>query len=198
MQESVKTGSGESTRTASSASAKQGALESRRDELEWNARYNSAVCDEYAGFYSLCDKASTFVVAVFGTYTFVTFFVGMNRVYAAISIAVSFISVASLIFRFSDKCASEIARRALYDSLITEINQAKNVSQLDGIERRLVDASSGEPKRLEIVRAVAYNEAAGQMGCDEKYNVEIGWFKMLTRFIIPWKRPSYKVLQNVD
>lgn len=194
----LETRGGKSSSTASSVSPEQDSLEKKRRDIEWNIRYNSAVCDEYSGFYSFCDKVCTFIVALFGTYTFMTFFIGMNRVYAVVSLVVSVITVSSLVFRFSEKSVSESNRRFLYDGLLAKVKVAKKISQLEDIERRLVEVSVGEPKRLEIVRAVAYNEAAGQMGCDEKYNVDVGWFKRLTRFVIPWERPSYKVLQEVD
>ncbi|MBR6832850.1 MAG: hypothetical protein IKM81_05575 [Fibrobacter sp.] len=199
MQESVETGGRDSSCAAPAVPSKpepDNKVEEKRSELEWNARYNSAVCDDCAGFYSFCDKACSSVVALFGTYTFVSVFIGLNYVYAAVSIFVSALSVTSLVVGFGAKSFSESNRRLVYDKLLAEIKQAKDLTHLEDIERRLVDASVDEPKRPEIVRAAAYNEASGQMGCSESYNVEIGWFKWITRFIFPWKRPSYKVLQG--
>lgn len=196
MQESIEAGSRESSCTSSADSAKQIKLEEKRVELEWYARYNSAVCDDCAGFYSFCDKACSSIVALFGTYTFVSVFIGLNYIYAAIAIFVSAVSVISMNVGFGAKSFEESSRRLRYDKFIAEIKQAKDIDQLESIEKSLVDVGVDEPKRLEMVRAVAYNEAAGQMGCDERYNVEIGWFKRITRFVIPWKRPSYKVLKK--
>lgn len=192
MQESVETGSGSTSCAASSVPSEQDKLETKRRELEWNARYNSAVCDDCSGFYSFCDKACSSIVALFGTYTFVSVFIGINYIYAVISVLVSAVSIVSLTSGFGAKSFEESSRRLMYDRLVKEISQAKTFAQLEDIEEKLVDASIGEPKRPEIVRAGAYNEAAGQMGCDERYNVEIGWFKWITRFVIPWGRPSYK------
>ena len=167
-------------------------IEELKSDLEWKLRFNIAVNEDAERYYGFWDTAFKVIVALFGTYAFATIFIDKNVVYSVCALFVTAISLFTLVDDLKDKQVKARSQRNRYCSALTSVMQAKNQSDTDAAVALIDKIEMDDISSTAICDALAANVAVDQMGLDPSYRVEIGWFKRLTRFILPWGRPKYR------
>ena len=178
--------------TAVQEAADVKSIEETKSDLEWKVRFNIAVNEDAERYYGFWDTVFKVVVALFGTYAFATIFIDKNVVYSVCALFVTAISLFTLVDDLKDKQIKARSQRNRYCSALTSVIQAKDQSDVNAAMALIDKIEMDDISSTDICDALAANVAIDQMGLDSTYRVEIGWFKWITRYILPWKRPKYR------
>lgn len=166
-------------------------LEKEREELEWNSVFNISVNEDLEKHYRLIDILCKTVIALFGTSAFTTYFVDLGDAYKICGLIVAAISVLMLSVDFAGLRERAKSQRYRYSKAYTAVKQAKNKREMDSARRLIDDISNDDLNSSEICDALAANATIDRLGRDCSFKAKVGWFKRLTRFILPWGRPKY-------
>lgn len=180
---------------ASGRAVDSGDLEKERDNLKWLSMFNIVINEDLERHYRFLDIACKSIVAVFGTSSFVTFFVplegGLGNAYKFCGLAVAVISILMLTIDFGSLRNRAKLQRNRYSRAYTAVLQAKSKRDIGSARRLIDDISSDDLPSNEMCDALAVNIAIDRLGKDSSYKASINWFERLTRFILPWGRPKY-------
>ena len=170
-------------------------LEKERGDLKWLSMFNIVVNEDLERHYRLIDIVCKSIVAVFGTSSFVTFFVtpegDLGNAYKFCGLIVAVISILMLAIDFGSLRNCAKLQRNRYSKAYTAVLQAKSKKEMDSARRLIDDISSDDLPSNEMCDALAVNIAIDRLGKDSSYKASINGFERLTRFILPWGRPKY-------
>lgn len=181
--------------TSTSRSAASDELEKERLDLEWHSLFNVAIYEDLEHYYGLVDAFFKIAIASYGTSSFLTIFVDFGEsyiVYKVCGLLVALLSVVMLVVDYGGLRVQAKNQRIKYSKAYSDAKLASSKRDLDEIRRSIEDIACGDMHSSDICDALAMNATIDRMGRDPTYKVDIGWFKRLTRHILPWGRPKYR------
>lgn len=185
----VDTGSKQNS-TVSAAATEVSRNEMERHNLEFQCRYNIFLTDDYADHYGRLELACSFVGIVFGFTAMTSIAESVGQLtYGLMGFASSVLALLSVVYGFGRRSSNELRMKAAFESALNDLTKEGACDHLESI-RASIAAISDDPKRNEISRAIAYNEAVDEMGLDESYKLDVGWISYHTRFWLPWRKPN--------
>ena len=177
--------------TANQNSSDVDKLKNKKDDLEWVARFNVLLNEDMERHYGFCDALCKIAVAMFGTYTFASLFIGKSVVYSVCGVIVTALSILTLVVDFKDKQVRAKSQRNRYYSALASVESVKDESDYKALNELLFEIGKDDLPSGTICDALAVNAAIDQMGRDVTYKADVGAFKRITRYIIPWGVPKY-------
>lgn len=177
--------------TANSSSSDVDKLKKAKDNLEWVARFNISLNEDMERHYGFCDAMCKIAVAMFGTYAFASLFIGKSIAYSVCGVVVTALSILTLVVDFKDKQVRAKSQRNRYSSALASVESVKDESDCKALNELLFEIGKDDLPSGTICDALAVNAAIDQMGRDVTYKANVGTFKRITRYIIPWGVPKY-------
>ena len=166
-------------------------LKNAKDNLEWIARFNISLNEDMERHYGFCDALCKIAVAMFGTYTFASLFIGKSVVYSVCGVIVTALSILTLVVDFKDKQVRAKSQRNRYYSVLSSVDSINDESGCKAANTLLREIGKDDLPSGTICDALAVNAAIDQMGRDVTYKANVGAFKRMTRYIVPWGVPKY-------
>jgi hypothetical protein len=177
--------------TANSSSSDVDKLKNKKDNLEWVARYNVLLNEDMERHYGFCDAMCKIAVAMFGTYAFASLFIGKSIAYSVCGVVVTALSILTLVVDFKEKQVRAKSQRNRYCSALASVESVKDESDCKALNELLFEIGKDDLPSGTICDALAVNAAIDQMGRDVTYKADVGTFRRITRYIIPWGAPKY-------
>lgn len=177
--------------TANSSSSDVDKLKKAKDNLEWVARFNISLNENMERHYGFCDAMCKIAVAMFGTYAFASLFIGKSVAYSVCGVVVTALSILTLVVDFKDKQIRAKSQRNRYCSALASVESVKDENDYKALNALLFEIGKDNLPSGTICDALAINAAIDQMGRDVTYKANVGTFKRITRYIIPWGAPKY-------
>ena len=166
-------------------------LKKDRMDLLWVVHFNISLFEDSERYYGFCDSVCRLVTALFGTYAFASLFIDRSIAYSVCGLITAFFSVFSLVVDFKDKQTKSKMQRNRYYNVLAEIESAANDIELMHARKKLSEIAKDDVPTGPVCDALATNAAIDKMGLDVTYKAKVGWFKRLTRFVLPWDKPEY-------